>query len=113
MLLDVLSTFNELKICTAYEINGRRVEQFPSQVDDLRQAKPIYETLPGWQGEIVDLRRWDELPPNAIAYLRRISEVVGRPVQIASVGPDRAATIFHPDCDFAPSGSRPELAPSN
>jgi len=112
MLLDVLSESPEIKICTAYEIRGKRVDVFPSHVDDLREAKPIYETLPGWQTDVCGLRRWDELPPAAIAYVRRLGEVLGRPVQIVSVGPDRAATIFHPDCDFAPSGSPPSLAPS-
>ena len=52
MLLDVLSELPELKICTAYEIDGRRVTNFPSHVDDLRRAVPVYETLPGWQQEI-------------------------------------------------------------
>ncbi len=114
MLLDVLSELPEIQICTAYEINGKRVEQFPSHVDDLREAKPIYETVPGWQTDITGMRRWEELPKNALAYLRRLSEVVGRPVQIASVGPDRAQTIFHPECEFAPSAARtPVLAPSN
>lgn len=106
MLLDVLSELPEIKICTAYEINGKRVTNFPSQVDDLREAKPVYETVPGWQTEITGLTRWQDLPKNAIAYLRRIGEVVGRPVQIASVGPDRAQTIFHSDCEFAPRSIR-------
>lgn len=110
MLLDVLSELPEIKICTAYEIRGKRVEVFPSHVDDLREAKPIYETLPGWQTDICGLRRWDELPPAAVNYVRRLGEILGRPVQIASVGPDRAATIFHPDCDFAPACGRPTLA---
>jgi adenylosuccinate synthase len=112
MLLDVLSELAEIRVCTAYEIRGKRVDVFPSHVDDLREAKPVYETLPGWQTDISGLRRWDELPKNAVAYVRRLGEILGRPVQIVSVGPDRDQTIFHPDCKFAPPRSRPTLAPS-
>jgi adenylosuccinate synthase len=93
MMLDVLSELTELKICVAYELAGRRIERFPSHVDDLRQAKPIYETLPGWQEDVTEVRRWDDLPQKAHDYLARISELVGCPVAIASVGPDREQTI--------------------
>ena len=55
MLLDVLSELPELKICTAYELDGRRITDFPSHVDDLRRVVPVYETLPGWQQEISDV----------------------------------------------------------
>ncbi len=94
MLLDVPALLPELKICTAYEIDGRRTTDFPGHVDDLRKVVPVYETLPGWQQEISEVRRMDDLPANAQAYLGRISELVGRPVEIASVGPDREQTIF-------------------
>ena len=95
MLLDVLSKLPELKICTAYEINGRRVTQFPSHVDDLRVALPVYETLPGWDEEITSARQMADLPDNARAYLKRLSELIGRPVEVVSVGPDREQTIFN------------------
>ena len=94
MMLDVLSELKEIKICVAYEIEGRRVTQFPSHVDELRLAKPVYETLPGWQQEISHVREIADLPAQAQAYLKRISELVGRPVEIVSVGPDRAETMF-------------------
>ncbi|MEE8451447.1 MAG: adenylosuccinate synthase [Thermoguttaceae bacterium] len=94
MLLDVPSQLPELKICTAYEIDGRRTTDFPSHVDDLRRVKPIYETLPGWQEEITDIRRIEDLPENAKNYIGRLSEIVGRPVEIVSVGPDRLQTMF-------------------
>jgi len=93
MLLDVLSGLDELKICTAYEIDGRRTNVFPSHVDDLRKVKPVYETLPGWQEEITDVREIDDLPANARAYLDRLSELAGAPVEIVSVGPARDQTI--------------------
>jgi adenylosuccinate synthase len=94
MLLDVLGGFDELRICTAYEIDGRRVTQFPSHVDDLKRAVPIYETLPGWPEELTAVREHGGLPPNARRYLDRIGELLGRPVSIVSVGPDRDQTIF-------------------
>ena len=94
MLLDVLSELPELQICTAYELDGRRITDFPSHVDDLRRVVPVYETLPGWQQEIGDAARLDDLPVNARKYLDRIGELLRRPVEIVSVGPDRRQTIF-------------------
>jgi len=94
MLLDVLSGFDEIKICSAYTVNGKRLEHFPSHVDDLKQAVPVYETLPGWQEDLSGLRRYDDLPATARRYLDRIGELLGRPVSVVSVGPDREQTIF-------------------
>ncbi len=94
MLLDVLSELAEIQICTAYEIDGQRTTSFPSHVDELRQAQPVYETLPGWRNEITDARALDELPAAARTYLDRLAELVGRPVEIVSVGPERRQTIF-------------------
>jgi adenylosuccinate synthase len=94
MLLDVLDELPELKICVAYEINGKRTTEFPSHVDDLRLAKPVYETLPGWKQDISKIRKMADLPPAARGYLKRISELLGRPVEIVSVGPDREQTIL-------------------
>lgn len=94
MLLDVLSELPELKICTAYELDGQRITDFPSHVDDLRRVVPVYETLPGWQKEITDVRRIGDLPINARKYLDRLSELLRRPVEVVSVGPDREQTMF-------------------
>jgi adenylosuccinate synthase len=94
MLLDVLGGLEELKICTAYRIRGEVVDRFPSQIEDLQEAEPIYETLPGWPEELTDVRREADLPVNARRYIDRIGELLGRPVSIVSVGPDRAQTIF-------------------
>ncbi len=94
MLLDVLSELPEIKVCTAYEIDGRRVTDFPSHVDDLRRVVPVYETFPGWQEDITAVRKMADLPQKARDYLQEISRVVGRPVAIVSVGPDRTQTIM-------------------
>ncbi|HBN74851.1 MAG TPA: adenylosuccinate synthase [Planctomycetaceae bacterium] len=94
MLLDVLSKLPELKICEAYEINGKRTETFPSQIDDLAAAKPIYRTLKGWQSDICGVRSMSDLPPEAMEYVKVVSDMVGVPVEIVSVGPDREQTIL-------------------
>ena len=93
MLMDVLSGLDEIKICTAYEIDGQQTTVFPSHVDDLRRVKPVYETVSGWQEEIDQVQSYDELPAAAHAYLDRIAELVGCPVDVVSVGPGRAQTI--------------------
>jgi adenylosuccinate synthase len=94
MLLDVLSELAELRICTAYELDGRRITDFPSHADDLRRVVPLYESLPGWQGEISNADRLDKLPSNARRYLDRIADLLERPIEVISVGPDRRQTIF-------------------
>jgi adenylosuccinate synthase len=96
MLLDVLSGFDEIKICSAYTIDGKRVEHFPSHVDDLKKAVPVYETVPGWQEELSAIRRYDDLPEGARRYIAKIGALLGRPVSIVSVGPDRSQTILCP-----------------
>jgi len=94
MMLDVLAELPEIQVCVAYEIDGKRVEHFPSHADDLRKAVPVYETLPGWQCEVTEVDRVEDLPENAIKYVKRIGELVGRPVGVISVGPDRRQTMF-------------------
>ncbi len=115
MLLDVPGGLDELKICTAYLVDGRQTSHFPSHVDDLKKAVPVYETLPGWREELSTYRSHDSLPAAAKAYVARIGELLGRPVSIVSVGPDREQTIF---CDRTaqPSKSWPRPqhhAPAN
>lgn len=96
MLLDVLSQLPQLRICVAYRLDGRRITDFPSHAEDVRRVEPVYETLPGWEEEITHVRRREDLPNNANAYLDRISALVGRPVEIVSVGPEREQTISAP-----------------
>jgi adenylosuccinate synthase len=93
MLLDVLSGLSEVKICTAYELDGKQITRFPSHVDDVRRVAPVFETLPGWKEEVTACRSLSELPSNAQAYLARVSELVGRPIEMVSVGPERDQTI--------------------
>jgi adenylosuccinate synthase len=94
MLLDVLSGLPELKICTAYELNGERITHFPSDAYLLEQCKPVYETLPGWNEVITGVRKFGDLPSAAKRYIERIRELVGLKVSVVSVGPDREQSIM-------------------
>jgi adenylosuccinate synthase len=94
MMMDVLSQLPEVKICVAYELDGQRTDRFPGHVDDLRRVKPIYETFPGWQTDVTGVRKVEDLPAGARKYLDRVSQLVGKPVEIVSVGPDRVQTMF-------------------
>ena len=94
MMMDVLAHFDELRICVAYELDGKRIERLPCHADELRRCRPILETIPGWCSPLEDARRVEDFPAGALAYVRRIEELVGVPVGILSVGPDRAQTIF-------------------
>ncbi len=94
MLLDVLSDLDEIKICTAYEMDGRRVDDFPGDAFLLEKCKPLYETLPGWRTDLTQIRELPGLPANAGRYVERLSELLGLPVSIISVGPDREQTIY-------------------
>ncbi len=86
-----------MQICTAYELDGKRITNFPDHVEDLRRVVPVYESMPGWQEEISHIRHIADLPQRARDYLDRLSKLVGRPVEVVSVGPDRQQTIFAND----------------
>jgi len=94
MLLDVLSQIDEINVCTAYDIDGERTTDFPSHVEDLARARPVYRTLPGWKSDISQVRRLADFPKQSRAYLDTLSELIGKPVEIVSIGPDREQTIF-------------------
>jgi adenylosuccinate synthase len=97
MLLDVLSTFPTLKICTGYRTKEGITKDFPADRSLLDEMEPVYEEMPGWSQEITDVRSYSDLPLNAQRYLKRIEGLVGVPVEIVSVGPDREQTIFTGD----------------
>ncbi|MBN9121954.1 MAG: adenylosuccinate synthase [Planctomycetes bacterium] len=94
MLLDVLSGLPELKLCTAYEIDGERHTHFPSDAYQLEKCKPVYESISGWSEDITKARKLTDLPAGARRYVERISELVGLKVSVVSVGPDREQTIL-------------------
>jgi adenylosuccinate synthase len=94
MLLDVLSAPRELRICTAYDLDGERLDYFPADAFVLQRCQPVYETLPGWSVPLSGARKLSDLPAAARRYVDRISQVLGLPVSMISVGPDREQTIM-------------------
>ena len=90
---DVLSAFDTIRIAVAYELDGRQLNEFPSQTCQVEQVKPIYEDYPGWREDITGCKCWEDLPENARQYFRRIEELAGVPISLVSVGPGREQTI--------------------
>lgn len=91
--LDVLDTFPTVKLCTGYEVDGEVLHHVPANIRRLERAKPVYEELPGWNEPTTGVQSFDALPRNAQAYIQRLSEVVGAPVSMIGVGPNRSDTI--------------------
>lgn len=91
--MDVLDTFERLKICVAYRCDGQILAIPPLEAEKFRRCEPIYEELPGWQSNTQGIRQWQDLPANARAYLERIQTLVGVPIAIVSTGADRDHTI--------------------
>ena len=95
--LDVLSGLETISVAVAYELDGVEVETFPAQIASLERCRPVYEHLPGWDEDIADVRRFEDLPRAAQDYLRFIEELAGVPVSIVSVGPNTDQTILCSD----------------
>ncbi|WP_340540790.1 adenylosuccinate synthase [Nocardioides sp. GXZ039] len=91
--LDVLTGFDQVPICVAYEVNGVRHDEMPVNQSDFHHAVPIYEYLPGWWEDISECRTFEELPANARAYVERAEELSGARISVVGVGPSRDATI--------------------
>lgn len=92
--LDVLSNFDEIKVCVGYELNGKKLNSYPTTESMLNAVKPIYETLPGWKTDITGCKSYDELPAETRDYLEFISKIGGFEIGIISVGPRRRETII-------------------
>lgn len=93
MLFDVLSGAKELKICTHYMLDGKKIDYIPSTISDYERCEPVYVDMPVWNEEITSCKSYDELPEKAKKYLKKIEELVGTPIEYVSVGPDRVQTI--------------------
>lgn len=87
--LDILDTFDSLNVCVAYDVDGERHEHLPYHQSELHRAKPIYETLPGWNCDLSEVRDRADLPPNAVSYLEFLEEQVGVPIGFVGTGPGR------------------------
>ncbi|MDR1042925.1 MAG: adenylosuccinate synthase [Clostridiales Family XIII bacterium] len=95
MLLDVLSGFDEIKLCYAYETpDSGKIEHFPASLDTLAACKPLYRAVRGWRTDISRCTSFEELPKEAQAYIAEIENLSGAPVKIVSVGPGREQTII-------------------
>ena len=92
--LDVLSGFDTIQICVAYDYKGKRMDYPPQEQGALDLVTPVYESMPGWKEDITACKTWDELPEAARAYVQRLEQLSGVPVSMVSVGPDRNQTIF-------------------
>jgi adenylosuccinate synthase len=91
--LDILSGVDPIRVCIAYEIDGRRIEAWPSSADLLSRATPIYEEFAGWTEPIFDVRSLSDLPETARRYVTAVEEHAGAPIALVSVGPERTQTI--------------------
>jgi adenylosuccinate synthase len=91
--LDVLTGWKQIPVCVAYDVDGTRHDELPMTQTDFHHAKPVYEFLPGWDEDISKARDFEDLPPNAQAYVRRLEELSGAPISAIGVGQDRNATI--------------------
>ena len=91
--LDVLDGFDEIKVCTGYQLDGQTLDYLPADANLQARLTPVYETLEGWKETTRGARSWAQLPANAIKYVRRVEELIGTPVSLLSTSPDRDDTI--------------------
>jgi adenylosuccinate synthase len=91
--LDILSGLDEIRLCVAYEIDGRRVDAWPSSAEQLGRATPVYERFAGWSAPLHDIRALGDLPEAARRYVAALEEQAGVPIVLVSVGPERTQTI--------------------
>lgn len=92
--LDVLTGFEQIKVCVAYRIDGKLTQEYPSDFLLVQKCQPVYETIPGWSEDPRAARRFADLPTNCKNYIGAIEQIIGRPVGLVSVGPDRDETIY-------------------
>ncbi|MBN2584065.1 MAG: adenylosuccinate synthase [Planctomycetes bacterium] len=97
MLLDVLSGFETLKICTGYRYKGQMLQSFPTDAEVMKDVEPVYEEHPGWSEEIDGVRTFADLPANAQSYVKRLEALLETPIAIVSVGPERTQTLLRED----------------
>ena len=94
MLLDVLTGFDKIKICTAYKMGDKIINNFPASLEDLAKCEPVYEELDGWNEDITKVEKFEDLPENAKKYIARIEELIDVNIDLVSVGPNRNQTII-------------------
>ncbi|RIJ30195.1 adenylosuccinate synthase [Henriciella mobilis] len=95
--LDVLDGFEEIKVCVAYKLNGKEIDYFPAGLTDQAAVEPVYESMPGWKDSTRGARSWADLPAEAVKYVRRLEELVGKPCALVSTSPEREDVILMRD----------------
>ena len=95
--LDVLDGMEEIKVCVGYELDGARIDYLPASQGAQARLTPVYETLEGWSGTTAGARSWNDLPAQAVKYVRHVEELIGAPVAILSTSPERDDTILVTD----------------
>ncbi len=91
--LDNLDMLPAVKLCVAYRLDGKIIDYFPSRITDVARCEPVYEEFPGWQTSLNEVKSYADLPLKARRYLRRLAELVGAPIVLVGVGPERHQTI--------------------
>ena len=92
--LDVLDTFDEIRVCTSYMLDGREIHDFPTDHQTLSRVTPVYTSLKGWQASNADARTFDDMQPEARNYVTFLEKQLQTPVTFVSVGPGRDETVF-------------------
>ncbi len=92
--LDVLDNFPAIEVCSAYELDGNQIDSFPPTMTQLSRVRPVFEEHEGWQAATADVRKFDDLPKQAQSYVKRIEELLGCPIEMVSVGPEREQIII-------------------
>ena len=92
--LDVLDNLKTIKICTGYELDGKIISSFPPRESTLERVNPVYEELPGWERPTTGVRTFDDLPPQARAFIKRVEQLLECPVDLISVGPSREQAVI-------------------
>ncbi|MEL6920480.1 MAG: adenylosuccinate synthetase, partial [Pseudomonadota bacterium] len=95
--LDVLDGMDEIKICVGYELDGERIDYLPASQGAQARVEPIYETVEGWSEPTLGARSWNDLPAQAVKYVRHVEELIGAPVALLSTSPERNDTILVTD----------------
>jgi adenylosuccinate synthase len=94
MKADVLNIFEEIKVCTAYQLpSGEQLEKLPFEISDI-DAKPVYKVLKGWHCSLEDVRNYDEFPEALKEYVTFLEQELQVPIKLVSIGPDRTQTIL-------------------
>jgi adenylosuccinate synthase len=107
--LDILDSQQAIRVCVAYELNGKRVTTFPAETSTLDKCKPVYEEFPGWMTSTSGARSWEALPSRARGYLATLERLTGKKIWLVSTGPDREDTIELRDPFAAGQGRRTQV----